>query len=93
MKGTVNELDDLIEAHNTYAQKRNEFEEYIKKVFEDNDVPMYSLTFNKNGFDVRCGTGYYLLDNFGKLMEAFPDYQLAFNFKESVVLFKFTKKL
>ncbi len=91
MKGKASDLDSLIEAHDDYAKKRDEFESYIEKVFEDNDMSMQLVTFTRDGFEVKCGTGYYLLDNFNKLIEAFPDYKLSFNFQDYVVLLNFKK--
>ena len=91
--GKASELDDLITAHNEYAKKREEFESYIEKAFEDNDMQIQLVTFTKTGFEVECGTGHYILNNFNKLIEAFPDYELSFDFKDFQVLFKFIKNL
>lgn len=89
MMGKKSELKGLLDAHDDYAEKRENLENYINSVFSEQEIQIRHVKFYRTGFDVTCETGYYMLDNFNNIIKLFPDYKLEIEFNGHIVIFKF----
>lgn len=82
-------LMDLIEAHDSYAEKRETLEKHIYDVFNAEKIEVNHIIFCRDGFDAECQIDYYILDNLSHISNQFQGYQMGIDYSGNNVIFRF----
>lgn len=85
----IQELKDIIKAHDEYAEIRQKVEDKIKNVFSENNIKIIDTIFTRQGVEVSVYIDEWALHNIDNIRSSFECDEVLLEYRSDCAVFKF----